>query len=33
MEYALASAVKAGVPKERILNLMSADQLRYGQRT
>lgn len=28
MEYALASAVKAGVPKERILNFMSADELR-----
>ena len=27
MEYALASAVKAGVPKERILNLMSTDIL------
>jgi histidinol phosphatase-like PHP family hydrolase len=27
MEFALASAVKAGVPRERILNLMSADQL------
>ncbi len=28
MEYALASAVKAGVPKERILNFMSFDELR-----
>ena len=28
MEYALASAVKVGVPKERILNFMSADELR-----
>jgi hypothetical protein len=27
MGYALASAVKAGVPKERILNFMTADQL------
>jgi len=27
MEYALASAVKAGVPKERILNFMTADEL------
>ena len=27
MEYALASAAKAGVPQERILNFMSADQL------
>jgi histidinol phosphatase-like PHP family hydrolase len=28
MEYALASAVKAGVARERILNFMSADELR-----
>ena len=30
MKHALAPAVKAGVPRERILNLMSADQLQLG---
>ncbi len=28
MEYALASAVKCGIPKDRILNFMSSDELR-----
>jgi histidinol phosphatase-like PHP family hydrolase len=28
MDYSLAAAIRAGIPKDRILNFMSAEQLK-----
>jgi histidinol phosphatase-like PHP family hydrolase len=33
MDYSLAAAIRAGIPKERIINFMSADALRAWVRT